>query len=88
MRRAITVLAVLFAGSATVGEQPVSFRDSNLKAAIEAQLHVSNPQPADMLKLVYLVAPDKRISDLTGLEHALSPAMLNLSLNSISDLSA
>ncbi len=67
--------------------QPVSFRDAGLKAAVEAQLHVTNPTPADMLKLAYLVANARAITDVTGLEYATNLATLNLSTNSISDLS-
>lgn len=68
--------------------QPASFRDPGLKAAIEARLHVANPTPADMPKPGYLVANERAIADLTGLEYATNLATLNLSYNSISDRSA
>jgi len=87
MSRTTALLSVILATSAAVRGQPVSFRDPGLKAAIEARLHITNPQPADMLKLMYLIAPEKGISDLTGLQHAVNLATLNLSTNSISDLS-
>jgi hypothetical protein len=52
MNRIVTLLAAAFADPAAVMGQPVSFRDPGLKAAVEAQLHVTKPTAADMLKLM------------------------------------
>ena len=46
--------------------QPVYFADSNLKAAVETKLGVTNPTQADMLNLTYLSAFSQGITDLTG----------------------
>jgi hypothetical protein len=88
MSRIIVLLSVVFVAPVVVTGQPVSFRAPALKAAVEAQLHVTDPTPADMLKLAYLVAAEKHIDDLAGLEFAVNLATLNLIANSISNLSA
>ncbi|MCP4262232.1 MAG: choice-of-anchor D domain-containing protein, partial [Planctomycetes bacterium] len=66
----------------------VYFVDPNLKAAIEAQLSVSDPTTADMLGLTYLDASDMSITDLTGLEYGINLTDLYLHHNQISDISA
>ena len=88
MNRIAALLFALMAASAVAADQPVRFSDSGLKAAVEAQLRVSNPTPADMSKLGYLVANERGITDLTGLEQAVNLQTLNLSNNSLTDLSA
>jgi hypothetical protein len=67
--------------------QPVVFADANLKAAIEAELGVTDPTPTDMLGLTSLNAGGQGITDLAGLEFAVNLAQLDLSGNQISDIS-
>jgi Leucine-rich repeat (LRR) protein len=67
---------------------PVNIPDSNLKAAIEDELGIANPDAWDMLLLTYLSADSNNISDLTGLESAANLVYLSLSYNFISDLTA
>lgn len=86
--RAAILFPLLLALPLRGAEPAVTFNDAQLKAAVEAQLHVSNPTPADMLKLTYLVASNRGITDLTGLEGATNLGILNLSQNSIRNLSA
>jgi len=66
---------------------PVHFHDPNLKAAVEAQLGVTNPTAADMLLLTGLYADNKGICDLTVLEYATNLDKLWLDANKISDIS-
>jgi predicted outer membrane repeat protein len=67
--------------------QPVSFADPALKAAVEEWLSISDPTPMDMLELDYFWASDMQITDLTGLEYALRLEDLDLEYNFIADLS-
>jgi uncharacterized repeat protein (TIGR02543 family) len=86
---AAAVVSFLLCLSRTASaEDPVRFRDTNLKAAVEAALGKSSPTPTDMLGLIRLDAPEAGISDLTGLADAINLAELNLWSNDISDLSA
>ena len=66
---------------------PVNIPDANLKAAIEAELGVTDPEPADMLNLTSLETDNESISDLTGLETATNLSELWLHDNDINDLS-
>ena len=67
--------------------QPVNIPDPALKAAIEAELGVSDPTPIDMLALTYLRAHHDGIANLSGLEHAANLTRLDLGSNQISDIS-
>jgi Leucine-rich repeat (LRR) protein len=67
--------------------QPVVFGDPNLKAAVESALSVTNPTADDMLRLTSLVAQQKSIKSLVGLEHAANLTKLNLLENQVSDVS-
>ena len=70
--------------------QTVEIPDSNLRAVIENTRGKASGDTitvADMLTLTQLFAPNRNISDLTGLEHATNLAGLWLADNSISDLS-
>ncbi len=69
-------------------ETPVYFTDGNLKAAVEAELWISDPTPEDMLGLTRLNAGDDGIIDLTGLEYATNLQILELPCNNISDVTA
>jgi len=65
---------------------PVHFGDTQLKAAVEAELNVWDPTPTDMLNLVHLDVREQAIDDLTGLEYATRLQTLTLLWNNISDL--
>jgi hypothetical protein len=95
--QAKTILLLLLVTVTTLSgqlyaEDPVHFRDSMLKIAIEDKLGVIDPTPTDMLALTSLKhvtdrdSTAARIDDLTGLEYAENLQDLNLRLNEISDL--
>ena len=68
----------------------VNFTDPNLRAAIEAELGKAAGDTitaVEMTKLNRLVARDRGIKDLTGLQLAINLNQLSLSGNQISDLS-
>jgi hypothetical protein len=82
------ILLFVMAGvNEALGEDPVYFADTNLKAAVEAALGITDPTPTDMLGLTYLNAGGKAIVELTG-EYATNLTYLNLGYNQISDISA
>jgi len=66
-------------------ECPVSFPDHNLKTTIEQELG-TDPMPSDMLRLTYLNAGSKGITNLIGLEYAANLAQLDLRDNNIQDI--
>ncbi|MBN1507725.1 MAG: hypothetical protein JW955_12815 [Sedimentisphaerales bacterium] len=73
-------------------DDPIHFPDTNLKAAVEEELWMSDPTPADMLGLVRLIQPnsyvrESAIRDLTGLEYAVNLQELNLRYHEIRDIS-
>jgi len=74
--------------SAQDPNEPVYFKDANLKAAVEQALGKTDPNATDMLALTSLDAMGRGITDLTGLEYATELTVLNLSDNRISDISA
>jgi hypothetical protein len=89
MRRVLVplLLSGLVLGSARA-EPLVYFGDSNLKAAVEAALYISDPTAADMLGLYPSLNADcLGITDLTGLEYATNLEDLSLRFNLISDAS-
>ena len=64
--------------------------DVNLRAAIEAALGKTPGTvitSADMARLTHIIADEKGISDLTGLEHATNLERIEFRRNAISDLS-
>jgi len=67
-------------------QQPVSFADPRLKAAVEEALGLSHPTAADMLSLTELNAASRAITSLGGLEGADNLALLRLGNNQISDI--
>ncbi len=81
------VYMVALAISQSAIAQEVRFADDYLKIAVTAALGVKNPTVSDMKKLITLVAINKNISDLSGLEHATNLEGLELDLNKISDIS-
>lgn len=67
----------------------VSLPDKNLEASIREELGLSSRNPItymDMYRLFKLVAVDREITDLTGLEHAIHIRELNLLFNKVSDI--
>ena len=84
----VAVLLIAAISTNTVfAEDPVYFADPNLKAAVEGELGITNPNETDMLGLTYLDARQRGIVDLTGLEHATNLTSLDLHNNQISNLS-
>jgi len=67
-------------------QEPVYFADSNLKAAVEDALGISDPTPDDMLGLFFFDASNRGIVDLTGLEYATNLLELGLANNEINDI--
>jgi hypothetical protein len=65
----------------------VVFGDAALKAAVEAELGIQNPDEDDMLRLVMLDASGLGITDLGGLESALNLKSLVLRNNGLADIS-
>jgi probable HAF family extracellular repeat protein len=72
----------------TTAEGRVYFADANLKAAVEEELGISDPNTTDMLSLTHLDAGHIRIADITPLRYAKNLKYLNLEHNHISDISA
>ena len=88
MRRAVWSWALFFAFMSTASAlaQPVYFADANLKAAVEAELGVTDPTAEDMLGLTGLDA--EGITDLTGIEFAINlHSLLLYSPNQVRDIS-
>ena len=78
-----TIGIMLFNGQNILASQPINFSDSNLKAAVEAELGISDPNATDMLELTTLYAMASDIKDLTGLEYATNMRYLDLWRNQI-----
>ena len=87
MKRLSILLLVVLLANAVLAEEPVYFADPNLKAAVEEELGISDPNATDMLALTYLSANNKGIVYLTGLEYALNLTYLFLYNNQINDIS-
>jgi len=90
LKRMRYLLVLLISGcllTPVQAEDPVYFTDPNLKDAVEQQLWLADPTPADMMQMTQLYAGGREIRDLTGLECATSLTYLNLSHNRISDAS-
>ena len=85
------ILLIFLSIPATSTAQTVTIPDSNLRAAIAAELGKASGDlitTSDMAALRSLTAKESNISNLTGLEHAINLTSLHLSDNSISDLSS
>ena len=83
----VAVLLIAAISTNTVfAEDPVYFADPNLKAAVEGELGIPNPNETDMLGLTYLDARHRGIVDLTGLEHATNLTFLSLEFNQVDNL--
>ena len=72
----------------TATAQVVDIRDSNLRTEIEKALKASGATitAADMTTLTRLEPRNADISDLTGLEHATNLTYLDLTGNSVSNI--
>ena len=73
----------------TVSAQLVDIPDPNLKQAIRETLNLPDESPitqTEMLRLTRLEAPEKKIKDLTGLEHAINLKRIDVHRNNISNL--
>jgi hypothetical protein len=75
---------IVVCSTAARGEDPVYFADANLKAAVEAELSVTDPTLSDMLGLTHLKANVSNIASLTGLEYATNLSGLSLTYDEIS----
>ena len=80
---------ILIHWCSTVSAQVVEIPDSNLEKAIREALELPDETPLtqqEMLRLTRLGASKRRITDLTGLEHATNLTGLRLHQNSINNL--
>ena len=91
MSKFTTIIVFLLVASVGVCSaelsDPVVFEDPVFKAVIEAELGVVDPNEADMLDLVALIANLKGISDITGIQYAENLLRLELVHNKITDIS-
>lgn len=87
MRSLCAALLLGMLSSVARAEDPVTFSDSNLKAAVEDALWVSNPTASDMLELTSLHANFQEIGSLKGLEYAENLQTLELCHNKITSIS-
>jgi len=71
----------------TTAEGRVYFADAHLKAAVEEELEISDPNITDMLSLTCLDAGHMGIANIAGLEYAKNLKYLDLEDNHISDIS-
>ena len=89
--RFIFILLIFLSIPSTSTAQKATIPDSNLRAAIAAELGKVSSDPittSDMAALRSLTARESNISDLTGLEHAINLTSLDLGFNSISDITS
>lgn len=87
IRYLFVLLVVILFSCSSFAEEPIDIPDTNLKAAIEDALGVSDPNATDMLGLKDLTASEKGVSDLTGLEYATNLEWIYLNDNQISNIS-
>ena len=89
MRVVVSLVLLLALSSTLQAEEPVYFADPILKAAVEAELWISDPTPTDMLELtsLYISVTDQPIGSLAGLEYARNLEELSATFNEISDIS-
>ena len=85
------ILLIFLSIPSTSTAQKVTIPDSNLRAAIAAELGKASGDPittSDVAALRRLTARESNISNLTGLEHAINLTSLDLGRNSISDITS
>ena len=83
MKKLVVLLVLVGVVNVVWAEGPVYFADANLKAAVEAELGISDPNATDMLGLTELDDDYSGIVDLTGLEYATNISQLILQYNFI-----
>lgn len=66
----LALMSFIFACGAAQGDQPVHFVDPHLREAVESELWITDPTPADMEGLTRLNCWKHEVGDLTGLEYA------------------
>ncbi len=76
-----------FYGTSNLTITPVYFLDPNFKAAVEDALGITDPTPTDMLRLTFLDASNRGITDITGIGYAVNLTTLYLDFNQLSSLS-
>lgn len=86
MKRILVFLVVLVIAGISQAV-PVVFSDPSLKAAVEAELSITDPNSDEMLLLINLDAHSQGISSLGGLEYATNLNTLLLYDNNIADIS-
>jgi hypothetical protein len=86
MIRTLLAFSLLLLHARAFADSPVHFVDAKLKVAVEEELWVSDPTPADMLGLTTLNIDATGITNLTGLEYAANLSTLICGHNEISDL--
>ena len=84
----ISLLALIIPTSVTMADDEVDFPDANLEAAILEEIGKTDPPiyQSDLAGLTHLMAYDRDIIDLTGLEYCTSLTTLWLQGNQISDI--
>jgi len=89
MKNLVILLVLAVTANTVLAEGVVYFADENLKAAVEDELSIFDPNATDMLGLTNLNADNKGIKDLTGLEYATNLTDLDLNWNyGLGDISA
>jgi len=85
----VMILVLSACGGSPVEEEEVAFPDTNLEIAVRKA--IDKPEGAalssDLEELTNMVASQRGITNLTGLEHCTGLTVLNLYDNKISDLS-
>lgn len=87
MKKLLVLLVLVVTANIAWAEEPVYFADANLKAAVEAELGISDPNATDMLGLTSLYASGLGIVDPNGIQYAINLTSLNLHSNQIVDIS-
>ena len=84
---AFFLVALTFYTSFVSAEEPVYFADANLKAAVEEELSITDPNATDMLSLTSLTASNRGIVDPNGIQYATNLTRMELWGNQISNIS-
>jgi len=87
VRRVFVALLPLMLAGISWAQSPVHFVDQNVKAAVEAELWVTDPTAEDMLGLTSLSVAASDVTSLTGLEYAVNLRSLSCTHGRIRDLS-
>lgn len=95
VKKIVTIFILIYCAlvstlkAAEIGEDPVKFKDDNLKICISETLGIDEDQiqTEDLIKLYSLNCSNMNISNLSGLSSAVNLQQLDLSFNKISDIS-